>query len=167
MRTIPAALLAKIQSLQQTPDGNADPKMTATIIKANSDLSIYTLANSGVLGPIDVTMQWEDLTADPEAVWVAEVIDKVGVIKVFNYAETLDFTTPDSTFNLTPVGTGATVRDIAIEFDGTLTAGVLQTSGAPYITWMERTTTHDKAYVIQWDGTGSQPAATELLSVER
>ena len=167
MRTISATLLAQIQALQQTPDGNADPKMTATIIKANSDLSIYTLANSGVLGPIDVTMQWEDLTADPEAVWVAQVINRQAVVSRYNWGEMMDFAAPDMTVMLVTVAPGATVRDIAIEFDGNLTGADLETEGAPYITWLERTPTHDKAYIIRWDGTGSQPTATEILSAAR
>ena len=48
-----------------------------------------------------------------------------------------------------------------------LTDGV--TVGSPYIAWLERTTTHDTAYIIQWDGVdpATQPEATKLFEVAR
>ncbi len=167
MRPISADLLARIQALNQTIYGNADPKMQATIIKAVTDLQVYTISTGELLGPIDPAMKWADLTKDPEEVWIAEVINRQAVVNVYTYKKNMDFATPDRTFTLATVGTNARVRDIAIEFDGTIINGALQTSGAPYIAWLERTTSYDTCYIIQWDGTGEQPAATELLKVAR
>ena len=169
MRTIPAALLAKIQSLNHTITGNADPKRWASVIKADKTLQIKTVANTGILGAIDLTINWPDLTADPTEVWIIEVINKAAVVKVYTYSDTIDYSTPTRSFTLTVVGTGAVVRDAAISFDGTFVEGEMQTSGAPWLFWLERTSTHYKAYALQWDGADPavQPAATELLSVER
>ena len=209
MRPISADLLNRIQALNQTIYGNADPKMLATIIKAVTDLQVYTISTGELLGPIDLAMKWADLTKDPEEVWIAEVINRQAVIKVYTYAKEMDFATPARTFTLATVGTNARVRDIAIsfylpfeitfddedlvddelelddemEFDeeedvsiflsylfGGLEAyGLTVTVGSPYIAWLERTTTHDTAYIIQWDGVdpATQPEATKLLEVAR
>lgn len=159
MRHISADLLTRIQALNQTIYGNADPKMQATIIKAVTDLQVYTISTGELLGPIDLAMKWADLTKDPEEVWIAEVINRQAVVNVYTYKKNMDFATPDRTFTLATVGTNARVRDIAIEFDGT----------SPYIAWLERTTTHDTGYIIQWDGVdpATQPEATKLLEVAR
>lgn len=167
MRTISATLLAQIQALQQTPDGNADPKMTATITKASSDLSVHTLTSADNLGSLDLAMQWEDLQEAPDALWIVQVVTKQAVVNRFDIKDAMDYTTPDMTVTLDTAEPGAVVRNVAIEFDGNPEGADVETAGAPYIAWLERTTTHDKAYVIQWDGEGSQPAATEILSVER
>lgn len=167
MRPISADLLAKIQALNQTQFNNANPQMLATIIKVVNDLQVYTIATGDLLGQIALTMRWTNLAADPNEVWIAEVINRQAVIKVYTYAKDMNFATPTRSFTLAMVGTNARVRDIAIEFDGTITNGALQTSGAPYIAWLERTTSYDTCYIIQWDGTGTQPVAAELLKVAR
>jgi len=167
MRTISPSLLAKIQALNQGIFNNANPQMYVKITKVVSDLQVYTIASGTLLGAIDLAIKWTDLAADPNEVWIAEVINHQAVIKVYTYSEDMDFTTPTRTFTLATVGTNARVKYISIEFDGSLTDGQLQTSGAPFIAWLERTTGYDTSYVIQWDGTGSQPAATELLQVAR
>lgn len=167
MRAVSATLLAQIQSLHQTQANNANPMMRAIIVKANYDLNVYTLTSADILGPLDLAMQWEDLTAAPDALWVAQVINRQAVVSRYNWGEMMDFAAPDMTVMLVTVASGATVKDIAIEFDGNLTGADLETEGAPYIAWLERTPTHDKAYIIRWDGTGSQPTATEILSVTR
>lgn len=167
MRSISTDLLARIQALNQTQFNNANPMMLATIIKVVNDLQVYTIATGDLLGQIALAMKWADLTKSPEEVWITEVINRQAVIKVYTYTEDMDFATPARQFTLATVGTNARVRDIAIEFDGTIVNGALQTSGAPYIAWLERTTSYDTCYIIQWDGTGSQPAATQLLQVAR
>ena len=210
MRPIPAELKAKIEALNQTIYANADPKMQATIIKAITDLDVFTVAEGEVLGKIDLAAQISDVNSAPDAIWLAQVINHEAVIKVYTYSAGMDFATPASTFTLATVGTNARVRDIAISFylpfemgfededliddemelDDTyefddeedasiflrylfgieaygLTDGV--TVGSPYIAWLERTTTHDTAYIIQWDGVdpATQPEATKLLEVAR
>ena len=211
MRHISADLLTRIQALNQTIYGNADPKMQAIIIKAITDLDIFTVAEGEVLGKIDLAAQISDVNSAPDAIWLAQVINHEAVIKVYTYAKDMDFATPARTFTLATVGTNARVRDIAIsfylpfemgfededliddemelddeiEFDEEedvsiflsylfgrleaygLTDGV--TVGSPYIAWLERTTTHDTVYIIQWDGVdpATQPEATKLLEVAR
>ena len=208
MRPIPAELKAKIEALNQTIYANADPKMLATIIKAITDLDIFTITEGEVLGKIDLAAQISAVNSAPDAIWLAQVINHEAVIKVYTYSDGMDFATPARTFTLATVGTNARVRDIAIsfylpfemgfededliddemelddeiEFDEEedvsiflgylfgikaygLTDGV--TVGSPYIAWLERTTTHDTGYIIQWDGTGDQPEATKLLEVAR
>ena len=211
MRPISADLLNRIQALNQTIYGNADPKMLATIIKAITDLDIFTITEGEVLGKIDLAAQISAVNSAPDAIWLAQAINYEAVIKVYTYSDGMDFATPARTFTLATVGTNARVRDIAIsfylpfemgfededliddemelddeiEFDEEedvsiflsylfggleaygLTDGV--TVGSPYIAWLERTTTHDTAYIIQWDGVdpATQPEATKLLEVAR
>lgn len=210
MRPISADLLNRIQALNQTIYGNADPKMLATIIKAITDLDIFTITEGEVLGKIDLAAQISAVNSAPDAIWLAQAINYEAVIKVYTYSDGMDFATPARTFTLATVGTNARVRDIAIsfylpfeeiafddedlvddelelddemEFDeeedvsiflsylfGGLEAyGLTVTVGSPYIAWLERTTTHDTAYIIQWDGVdpATQPEATKLLEVAR
>ena len=211
MRPIPAELKAKIEALNQTIYANADPKMQAIIIKAITDLDVFTITEGEVLGKIDLAAQMSDVNSAPDAIWLAQVINHEAVIKVYAYSGGMDFATPARTFTLATVGTNARVRDMAIsfylpfeiafddedlvddelelddemEFDEEedvsiflsylfggleaygLTDGV--TVGSPYIAWLERTTTHDTAYIIQWDGVdpATQPEATKLFEVAR
>lgn len=208
MRPIPAELKAKIEALNQTIYANADPKMQATIIKAITDLDVFTVAEGEVLGKIDLAAQISDVNSAPDAIWLAQVINHEAVVKVYTYSKEMDFATPSRTFTLATVGTNARVRDIAISFylpfeitfddealiddemelddtyefddeeDASIFLGYLfgieaygltdgVTVGSPYIAWLERTTTHDTGYIIQWDGTGDQPEATKLLEVAR
>lgn len=208
MRPIPAELKAKIEALNQTIYANADPKMQATIIKAITDLDVFTVAEGEVLGKIDLAAQISDVNSAPDAIWLAQVINHEAVVKVYTYSKEMDFATPSRTFTLATVGTNARVRDIAISFylpfeitfddealiddemelddtyefddeeDASIFLGYLfgieaygltdgVTVGSPYIAWLERTTTHDTGYIIQWDGTGDQPEATKLFEVAR
>ena len=210
MRPIPAELKAKIEALNQTIYANADPKMLATIIKAITDLDVFTITEGEVLGKIDLAAQISDANSAPDAIWLAQVINHEAVIKVYTYSAGMDFATPASTFTLATVGTNARVRDIAISFylpfeitfddealiddemelddtyefddeeDASIFLGYLfgieaygltdgVTVGSPYIAWLERTTTHDTGYIIQWDGVdpATQPEATKLLEVAR
>ena len=210
MRHISADLLTRIQALNQTIYGNADPKMLATIIKAITDLDIFTITEGEVLGKIDLAAQISDVNSAPDAIWLAQVINHEAVVKVYTYSKEMDFATPSRTFTLATVGTNARVRDIAISFylpfeiafddedlvddelelddemefddeeDASIFLGYLfgieayeltgdVTVGSPYIAWLERTTTHDTGYIIQWDGVdpATQPEATKLLEVAR
>lgn len=167
MRPIPAEIMERIRMLEQVPAKNAGPMMRAIITKASSDLSVHTLTSADNLGSLDLAMQWEDLQEAPDALWIVQVVTKQAVVNRFDIKDVMDYTTPDMTVTLDTAEPGAVVRNVAIEFDGNLLGSAVETVGAPYIAWLERTTTHDKAYVIQWDGEGSQPAATEILSVER
>ena len=210
MRPIPAELKAKIEALNQTIYANADPKMQATIIKAITDLDIFTITEGEVLGKIDLAAQISAVNSAPDAIWLAQVINHEAVIKVYAYSGGMDFATPSRTFTLAPIGTNARVRDIAISFylpfeiafddedlvddelelddemefddeeDASIFLGYLfgieaygltdgVTVGSPYIAWLERTTTHDTGYIIQWDGVdpATQPEATKLFEVAR
>ena len=210
MRHISADLLTRIQALNQTIYGNADPKMQATIIKAITDLGIFTVTEGEVLGKIDLAAQISAVNSAPDAIWLAQAINYEAVIKVYTYSDGMDFATPARTFTLATVGTNARVRDIAISFylpfeiafdDEDLVDDELElddemefdeeedvsiflsylfgieaylptdgvTVGSPYIAWLERTTTHDTGYIIQWDGVdpATQPEATKLLEVAR
>ena len=209
MRPISADLLNRIQALNQTIYGNADPKMLATIIKAITDLDIFTVTEGEVLGKIDLAAQISAVNSAPDAIWLAQAINHEAVIKVYTYSDGMDFATPARTFTQATVGANARVRDIAISFylpfeiafdDEDLVDDELElddemefdeeedvsiflsylfggleayadgvTVGSPYIAWLERTTTHDTAYIIQWDGVdpATQPEATKLLEVAR
>lgn len=167
MRSIPSGLLARIEKLNQTIYENADPRMYAKILRVTKNLQVYTVSSAEAMGTIDLAVNWPDLSKDPTEIWIAEVINRAGVVKVYDYDEEMDFAAPARMFDLATVGVNARVKDIAIAFDGTVTDGQVATTGAPYIAWLERTTSFDTCYIIQWDGTGSQPAAMELLQIAR
>ncbi len=167
MRSISGTLQARIEKLNQTIYENADPRMYAKILRITKNLQVYTVASAEAMGTIDLAVNWPDLSKDPTEIWIAEVINRAGVVKVYDYDEEMDFAAPARMFDLTTVGVNARVKDIAIAFDGTVTDGQVATTGAPYIAWLERTTSYDSGYVIRWDGTGTQPAAMELLQVAR
>lgn len=167
MRSISGTLQARIEKLNQTIYENADPRMYAKILRVTKNLQVYTVASAEAMGTIDLAVNWPDLSKDPTEIWIAEVINRAGVVKVYDYDEEMDFAAPARMFDLTTVGVNARVKDIAIAFDGTVTDGQVATTGAPYIAWLERTTSYDSGYVIRWDGTGTQPAAMELLQVAR
>ena len=59
-------------------------------------------------------LNWPDLSKDPTEIWIAEVINRAGVVKVYDYDEEMDFAAPARTFDLTTVGMNARVKDIAI-----------------------------------------------------
>lgn len=167
MRSISGILQARIEKLNQTIYENADPRMYAKILRVTKNLQVYTVASAEAMGTIDLAVNWPDLSKDPTEIWIAEVINRVGVVKVYDYDEEMDFAAPARMFDLATVGVNARVKDIAIAFDGTVTDGQVATTGAPYIAWLERTTSYDSGYVVRWDGTGSQPAAMELLQIAR
>jgi hypothetical protein len=166
MRDIPADILAKIQSLNQTIFNNAEPKMEAIIVKAIKTLNIHTIRSASSLGAIDMAMQ-TDAAGAPVTLWIIAVVAKQAMVTTYDLTvETPDYTTPTSTFTLATQEAGA-VRDVAIEFDGAWSGGVLITSGAPHLFWVERGVSLDKIWTVQWDGVGPQPAGTELLSEVR
>jgi hypothetical protein len=167
MRSISSGLLLRIEKLNQTIYENADPRMYAKILRVTKNLQVHTVASAEAMGTIDLAVNWPDLSKDPTEIWIAEVINRAGVVKVYDYDEEMDFAAPARMFDLTTVGVNARVKDIAIAFDGTVTDGQVATTGAPYIAWLERTTSYDSGYVIRWDGTGTQPAATEVIKVGR
>ncbi len=168
MRSIPTALLERIQLLNQTIYNNANPIMEAVIVKAIKTLDIHTIRSASSLGAIDMAMQ-TDAAGAPVTLWIIAVVAKQAIVTTYDLTvETPDYETPTSTFTLATQEAGA-VRDVAIEFDGAWSGGVLITSGAPHLFWVERGVSLDKIWTVQWDGVtpATQPAATEFLSVAR
>jgi len=154
MRALPADIQARINLVQQTIYNNADPRMEAVIVKANRTLDIQTI-RSGTLGSVDLAPK---IVVDAATeIWIVAVVSGQAVVNVYTYAETIDFTAPDRTFTLATEEVDAKVRDVSITFDGEL----------PWLFWVERGVSYDKIWALQWDGTGTQPAGTELVSVAR
>lgn len=164
MRTLPTDIQDRIDLLNQTIHNNANPKMEAVIVKAIRNLNIQTLRSGSSIGSIDIALETDD-SGEPYRIWIAGVVDKQVFISVYDIDET--YNSPDSTFALSTEEEGAAVRDVAIEFDGTWTDGVLATDAVPWIFWVERGLTTDKIWAVQWDGVDVQPEATELHSVTR
>jgi len=154
MRALPADIQARINLVQQTLYNNADPRMEAVIVKANRTLDIQTI-QSGTLGSIDLAAKIIDGTVTE--IWIISAVNAQAVVNVYTYAETIDFTAPDRTFTLATEEVDAKVRDVSIAFDGEL----------PWLFWVERGVSCDKIWTVQWDGTGTQPVGTELVSVAR
>lgn len=156
MRDIPADILAKIQSLNQTIFNNAEPKMEAVITKAIRSLEIKTI-RTGTVGSIDIAALMDGETV--AELWIIGVVSAQAVINVYTYAEDIDFSTPTRTFTLTTEEVDAKVKDVAIAFDGAL----------PWLFWVERGASYDKIWALQWDGADpvSQPAGTEIKAVAR
>ena len=154
MRTLPADIQARIDLIQQTIYENANPLMTATIVKATQDVNIFTVSTGARLGSIDLAFVLVDDAIT--FVWIIMVIDGIAYVNVYDFAS-LNWEAATSSFNLTVVNAGASVKSAAITMDGS----------NPWLFWVERTATNDIIYTLQWDGSGAQPAATELLSVAR
>ena len=154
MLDIPEEILERIQKLNQTNYENADPRMEAVIIKANRTLDIQTI-QSGTLGSIDLVPKIVDSIVTE--IWIIAVVSGQAVVNVYTYSDAIDFTTPDRTFTLTTEEASAKVRDVSISFDGE----------DPWLFWVERGINYDKIWTVQWDGTGTQPAGTELAAVAR
>ena len=154
MLDIPTGILERIQKLNQTNYENADPRMEAVIIKANRTLDIQTI-QSGTLGGIDLAPKIVD--GEVTEIWIITVVSGQAVVNVYTYSDDIDFTTPDRTFTLTTEELDAKVRDVSISFDGT----------SPWLFWVERGVSYDKIWTVQWDGTGTQLAGTELAAVAR
>lgn len=152
MRAIPAEILARIQTLQKTTFSNANPLMKATIVKAIKTLELSTIRTAARVGGIDIAAN-----TGPTEIWIIAVVSGVAVVNVYTYSAAIDFGTPARTFNLAAEQVGASVRDVAISFDGV----------SPWLFWVERGVSYDKIFALQWNGQGVQPAATELLSVAR
>ena len=156
MRSLPADIQARINLVQQTLYNNADPKMEATIVKANRTLNIQTI-RSGTLGSIDLAPK---IVADAVTeIWIIAVVSGAAVVNVYTYSDAIDFTTPDRTFSLVTEEVDAKVRDVSIAFDG----------ANPWLFWVERGISYDKIWTVQWDGVDPalQPAGTELVSAAR
>lgn len=164
MRTLPVDIQNRIDLLNQTIYNNANPRMEAVIVKAIRNLNIQTLRSGSSIGSIDIALETDE-SGDPYRIWIAGVVDKQVVVNVYNVDGT--YTTPDSTFTLATEEEGAAVRDVAIEFDGAWTEGILITDTVPWLFWVERGLTMDKIWAVQWDGVDTQPAGTEIHSVER
>ena len=152
MRTIPTEILARIQTLEKTIFNNANPLMRATIVKAIKTLELSTIRTAARVGGIDIAAN-----TGPTEIWIIAVVSGAAVVNTYAYSEAIDFGTPARTFTLTTEQVDASVRDVAVAFDGT----------DPWLFWVERGVSYDKIFALQWDGQGVQPAATELLSVAR
>jgi len=154
MRSLPSDIQEKINLVQQTIYNNADPKMEASIIKANRVLNIQTI-QSGVIGSIDLAPKIIDNIVTE--IWIISVVNSQAKVNIYNYVNSIDFSVPDRTFSLITEEVDAKVRDVSITFDG----------ANPWLFWVERGISYDKIWVLQWDGIGIQPAGTELKSVVR
>jgi hypothetical protein len=154
MRTLLADIQARINLVQQTLYNNADPRMEAVVVKAIRSLDIQTI-RSGIVGSIDLAAKI--VAADVAEIWIIAVVSNAAVVNVYTYADTIDFSTPTRTFTLVTQEVGAKVKDVSIAFDG----------ANPWLFWVERGVSYDKIWALQWDGTGIQPAGTELKSVAR
>ena len=154
MRTLPADIQARINLVAQTLYNNADPRMEAVIVKANRTLDIQTI-RSGTLGSIDLAPKI--VASVVTEIWVIAVVSSAAVVNIYTYSTDIDFTTPTRTFTITTAETSAKVRDASIAFDGE----------NPWLFWVERGVSYDKIWALQWDGTGTQPVGTELVSVAR
>ena len=154
MRAISAELLAKIQKLNQTMYENADPFMRAVIEKTEQVVNTRTLRQATRLGSIDLALKLDN----PEAVqlWIISEANRQIFVDVYDFPDP-DWGTPNRTFNVACQDSEATPLDVAITFNG----------GLPWLFWVERLSTHNKIYALQWDGAGVQPVASELLSVAR
>lgn len=156
MRTLSADMQARINKLQQTTHQNANPLMQSVVTKAIQTVQIKTLREGNRLGSIDLAFEFD--SGEIVTAWVIGVVDGVATVTTYNFPDP-DWETPDSTFSLTPVTVGGVVRDVSATLDG----------ANPWLFWVERTSSHDKIYALQWNGVDPavQPAATELLSVAR
>ena len=154
MRSLPSDIQERINLVQQTIYNNADPKMEASIIKANRVLEIQTI-QSGVLGSIDLAPKIVDSIVTE--IWIISIVNSQAKVNIYNYIDDIDFSTPDRTFSLVTEEVDAKVRDVSISFDGE----------NPWLFWVERGISYDKIWGLQWDGVDTQPSATELKSVVR
>ena len=154
MRSLPSDIQERINLVQQTIYNNADPKMEASIIKANRVLEIQTI-QSGVLGSIDLAPKIVDSIVTE--IWIISIVNSQAKVNIYNYIDDIDFSTPDRTFSLVTEEVDAKVRDVSISFDGE----------NPWLFWVERGISYDKIWCLQWDGVDTQPAGTELKSVVR
>ena len=107
------------------------------------------------MGGIDLAPKIVD--GEVTEIWIITVVSGQAVVNVYTYSDDIDFTTPDRTFTLTTEELDAKVRDVSISFDGT----------SPWLFWVERGVSYDKIWTVQWDGTGTQLAGTELAAVAR
>jgi len=154
MRSLPSDIQERINLVQQTIYNNADPKMEASIIKANRVLEIQTI-QSEVLGSIDLAPKIVDSIVTE--IWIISIVNSQAKVNIYNYIDDIDFSTPDRTFSLVTEEVDAKVRDVSISFDGE----------NPWLFWVERGISYDKIWGLQWDGVDTQPSATELKSVVR
>lgn len=123
------------------------------------NLMEYPLETTDRAGSIDLSVRTDENGGIFE-VWVARVLNSRLVIEVHDAA---GFATPDRTFSVATVGTGAEVVDTAIAFNGAINLyGIFVTEDSPHIFWVERSGDKDTIYTIVWDGTGAQPVATKL-----
>ena len=157
MRAISAELLAKIQKLNQTMYENADPFMRAVIEKTEQVVNTRTLRQATRLGSIDLALKLDN----PEAVqlWIISEANRQIFVDVYDFPDP-DWGTPNRTFNVACQDVEATPLDVAIAFSGGL-------PWLPWLFWVERLSTYNKIYALQWDGTGVQPVASERASILR
>ena len=148
MRSIPAELLSRIQSLNQTIHGNANPLMSIKLIKASKVLDINTIRTENRVGSVDIAVG-NNLT------WIISIVNGGANVRVYDYIDNATDLTSYTDFDIEKQELGATIRDVAVTQTGT---------SDPFFFWVERGTSTDKIWTVQWDGTGTMPSPTELFS---
>ena len=148
MRSIPAELLSRIQSLNQTIHGNANPLMSLKIIKASKILDINTIRTESRVGSVDIAVG-NDLA------WIISIVSGGANVRKYAYVNNEINLASYTDFDIDKQELGATIRDVAVTQTGT---------SDPFFFWVERGTSTDKIWTVQWDGTGTMPMPTELFS---
>lgn len=158
MRYIPEDLKTRIEKVFQTIYEDANPVMEALIVKPNLQVNVQTIRTAERLGSLDVAGKL--VNGELVEVWEIAVVDNQAMVNVYGATKYgVNFMSPLKTFILSPVEPGAKVRDVAIAFE--------DASLPPWLFWVERQTSHDRIYAVQWDGSGEQPPAEEMASVAR
>ena len=119
MRTIPASIIEKLKSLQQTKANNADPRInlvmqrTRRYIEQGSTLNPVTLWDRPGLGSIDVSYRRESRMTAPDKIYVIYIENGEAHVARTDYIKSIEQANEwEYLYTLGPA------VDCAIEFDG-------------------------------------------------
>lgn len=119
MRTIPASIIEKLKSLQQTKANNADPRInlvmqrTRRYIEQGSTLNPVTLWDRPGLGSIDVSYRRESRMTAPDKIYVVYIENGEAHVARTDYIKSIEQANEwEYLYTLGPA------VDVAIEFDG-------------------------------------------------